>query len=86
MQWQPCACGRRGAAELAAVCFPTLSCRVLFRWATGNCGATMVESYHQLWRCEGSKHVSHSGLRLRLQTDCAAGEVVAAFGRVRRLW
>ena len=28
----------------------------------------MVESYHQLWRCEGSKHVSHSGLRLRLQT------------------
>ena len=46
----------------------------------------MVESYHQLWRCEGSKHVSHSGLRLRLQTDCAAGEVVAAFGRVRRLW
>lgn len=40
----------------------------------------MVESYHQLWRCEGSKHVSHSGLRL--QTDCAAGEVVAAFGRV----
>ena len=26
MQWQPRACGRRGAAELAAVCFPTLSC------------------------------------------------------------
>ena len=43
----------------------------------------MVESYHQLWHCEGSKHVSHSGLRL--QTDCAAGEVVAAFGSLGRV-
>ena len=57
-------------------CVPA-SCRVLFRWATGNCGATMVESYHQLRHCEGSKHVSDLGLRL--QTDCAAGQVVAAF-------
>ena len=37
----------------------------------------MVESYHQLRHCEGSKHVSDLGLRL--QTDCAAGQVVAAF-------